>query len=82
MYHCDVVVEQQPSPEMNGDGDVDRDPWKDSVKAPVNPAPGEYPSPRRRCKGPVLIHLLFFPQLSAILSSLSESNKLCVDRYV
>ncbi|XP_064605068.1 protein bicaudal C homolog 1-B-like isoform X2 [Liolophura sinensis] len=39
---------EHPSPEMNGDGDVDRDPWKDSAKAPVNPAPGEYPSPRRR----------------------------------
>ena len=33
--------------------EIDRDPWKDSVQfntRPVNPAPGEYPSPRKKCK--------------------------------
>jgi hypothetical protein len=34
--------------------DIESDPWKDQQtihhKKPINPAPGEYPSPRKKCK--------------------------------
>ena len=43
-------ISQNTAEEMS---EIDRDPWKDSVQSynrPINPAPGEYPSPRKKCK--------------------------------
>jgi len=40
---------QNPADELS---QIDRDPWNNSMSVfnrPIDPAPGEYPSPRKKC---------------------------------
>lgn len=54
--------------------EIDRDPWKDSVPVfnrPIDPAPGEYPSPRKKCK--ILISLNCFLIIYIYYNNLMET---------
>ncbi|KAJ8317841.1 hypothetical protein KUTeg_002932 [Tegillarca granosa] len=53
LHYCEhpMATTYETPAELAGEEDYDRDPWKNSsqnVNKPMNPAPGEYPSPRKK----------------------------------
>ncbi|ESP03858.1 hypothetical protein LOTGIDRAFT_156458 [Lottia gigantea] len=77
---CDSTMAafQSPGNDISEGIDLDRDPWRDQivpVNAPLNKAPGEYPSPRKK-------YVIIFRIFICILDEFGLSNSNHVDSAI